>query len=61
MMYHTKMDENYICSNLMADRTQIPREIRESGYKQRHCLHSTTLGDMALSQNTIIRQDYHLG
>lgn len=61
MMYHTKMDENYICSNLMADRTQIPREIRESGYKQLSLFDSTTLGDMALSQNTIIRQDYHLG
>lgn len=34
MMYNTKLEENYICSNLMADRTQIPRDIRESGYQQ---------------------------
>ncbi len=34
MMYPTKLEENYICSHLMADRTQIPREIRESGYRQ---------------------------
>lgn len=34
MMYNTKIEEDYICRNLMADRTQIPREIRESGYKQ---------------------------
>ncbi len=34
MMYPTKLEENYICSHLMADRTQIPREIRESGYQQ---------------------------
>lgn len=34
MMYNTKIDEDYICRNLMADRTQIPREIRENGYRQ---------------------------
>ena len=34
MMYRTKLEENYICQNLMRDRTQIPREIRESGYQQ---------------------------
>ncbi len=34
MMYNTKLEEDYICRNLMADRTQIPREIRESGYQQ---------------------------
>ncbi len=34
MMYNTKIEEDYICRNLMSDRTQIPREIRESGYKQ---------------------------
>lgn len=34
MMYNTKIEEDYICRNLMADHTQIPREIRESGYKQ---------------------------
>lgn len=34
MMYNTKLEENYICSNLMADKTQIPKDIRESGYQQ---------------------------
>ncbi len=34
MMYRTKLDEDYIYRNLIGDRTQIPREIREAGYKQ---------------------------
>lgn len=34
MMYNTKLEEDYICRNLMGDKTQIPREIRESGYQQ---------------------------
>ena len=34
MMYRTKLEEDYICRNLMGDKTQIPREIRESGYQQ---------------------------
>ena len=34
MMYNTKLEEDYICKNLMGDKTQIPREIRESGYRQ---------------------------
>lgn len=34
MMYPTKLEEDYICRNLMSDKTQIPREIRESGYHQ---------------------------
>ena len=34
MMYNTKLEEDYICRNLMGDKTQIPREIRESGYRQ---------------------------
>ena len=34
MMYPTKLDEDYICRNLLSDRTQIPRNLRESNYKQ---------------------------
>lgn len=34
MMYRTKLEENYICENLMRDKTQIPRDIRECGYHQ---------------------------
>ena len=34
MMYRTKLEEDYICENLLRDKTQIPRDIRENGYKQ---------------------------
>ena len=34
MMYRTKLDEDYICSHLMADHTQVPTELRNSGYQQ---------------------------
>ena len=33
-MYRTKLDADYICENLMRDKKQIPREIREGGYRQ---------------------------
>lgn len=33
-MYPIRMDEDYICRNLMADCSQIPREIRNAGYRQ---------------------------
>lgn len=34
MMYPTKLEENYICENLLRDKTQIPKDIRNSGYQQ---------------------------
>ena len=34
MMYRTKLDEDYICSHLMADHTQVPTELRNTGYQQ---------------------------
>lgn len=34
MMYPTKLEEDYICRNLISDKTQIPKEIRNSGYEQ---------------------------
>ena len=34
MMYRTKLDEDYICRNLLGDITQIPRDIREGSYRQ---------------------------
>ena len=34
MMYRTKLEEDYICRNLIGDKTQIPKEIREAGYQQ---------------------------
>lgn len=34
MMYHTRIDQDFICQNLMQDKTQIPRDLRNSGYEQ---------------------------
>ena len=34
MMYPVKLEEDYICRNLLSDRTQIPRDLREEGYRQ---------------------------
>lgn len=34
MMYKTRIEEDYICSNLLSDRTQIPKELRNTGYQQ---------------------------
>lgn len=34
MMYRTKLETDYICRNLLSDRTRIPRDIREGGYRQ---------------------------
>ena len=57
MMYNTRMDENYICSNLISDKTQIPREIREGSYRQISLFDQTTLGSLALDQQTMIRSE----
>lgn len=34
MMYPIKMQEDYICRNLLQDTSQIPKEIRQTPYKQ---------------------------
>ena len=34
MMYNTKLEEDYICENLMNDKTSVPKELRDSSYKQ---------------------------
>ena len=54
MMYNTKLEENYICANLMADRTQIPRGIRESGYKQLSLFDSGMLDCTPVPQSQLI-------
>lgn len=48
MMYPTKLEENYICRNLMADKTQIPKELRECDYQQ------ISLFDTGLEENLCI-------
>ncbi len=48
MMYRTKLEENYICENLMRDKTQIPKDIRQAGYQQLSFFDEN------------IRQDFHL-
>ena len=58
MMYHTKLDENYICANLMADRTQIPKDIRESGYQQISLFDSGLLEHEVIPQSEMIAGEY---
>ena len=57
-MYHTKLDENYICANLMADRTQIPKDIRESGYQQISLFDSGLLEHEVIPQSEMIAGEY---
>lgn len=54
MMYHTKMEENYICENLMRDKTQIPRDIRESGYRQLSFFDKELQADFQLTDAEIL-------
>ena len=57
MMYHTKLDEDYICANLMADHTQIPKDLRNCGYKQLSLFDTDTLCDLAIPQTTVIQSE----
>lgn len=43
-MYPTKLEEDYICRNLLYDQTQIPRELREEGYQQLSLFDDVTFG-----------------
>lgn len=54
MMYNTKLDENYICEKLMRDKTQIPRDIRESGYQQLSFFDKDMRSDFQLTDAQII-------
>ena len=54
MMYRTKLDENYICENLMHDKTQIPRDIRENSYQQLSLFDSSVLADFHLTPNDLL-------
>lgn len=54
MMYRTRLEENYICQNLMRDKTQIPRDIREGGYQQLSFFDQELRQDFQLSDAEII-------
>ncbi len=49
MMYPTKLNEDYICRQLMSDRNMVPKDIREEGYRQLS-LFDTTAEFPALQQ-----------
>lgn len=51
MMYNTKLNENYICENLMRDKTQIPPDIRNNGYQQLSLFDSGCLADFGVNAN----------
>lgn len=57
MMYRTRLDEDYICSNLLADRTQIPKDIRESGYQQLSLFDYGLLNENPSNQSAIIQSE----
>lgn len=54
MMYNTKLEENYICENLMRDKTQIPKDIRECGYQQLSFFDQDMRSDFHLTDAQII-------
>lgn len=54
MMYPVKMDEDYICANLMSDRTQIPKELRGSSYRQLSLFDDGLLSECGISQQSVI-------
>ena len=54
MMYHTKLEENYICENLMRDKTQIPKDIRQGGYQQLSFFDKELQADFQLTDTQII-------
>lgn len=54
MMYRTKLEENYICENLMRDKTQIPKDIRQGGYQQLSFFDKKLQADFQLTDTQII-------
>lgn len=53
MMYSIPQNEDYICSCLMQDKTQIPKEIRDSSYKQISFFDEDALSDFKLTINDL--------
>jgi len=60
MMYRTKLEENYICENLMRDKTQIPKDIREGGYQQLSFFDKDIRSDFHLTDAQIIPPDQQI-
>jgi len=54
MMYRTKLEEDYICQNLMRDKTQLPRDIREGGYQQLSFFDKDMQSDFQLTDARIL-------
>lgn len=54
MMYRTKLEEDYICQNLMRDKTQIPRDIREGSYRQLSFFDKELHADFQLTDSQIL-------
>lgn len=54
MMYRTKLEADYICANLMGDKTLIPRDIREGGYQQLSFFDNDMRSDFHLTDAQII-------
>lgn len=48
MMYPTKLDENYICQNLLRDKTQLPKDIRTNGYEQLSFFDKSSFADITI-------------
>ena len=53
-MYNTKLEEDYICRNLMGDKTQVPKDIREGGYQQLSFFDQDMRADFHLTDAQII-------
>ncbi len=51
MMYRTKLEENYICENLIRDKNQIPKDLRNAGYQQLSLFDSNSLHDFGVNAN----------
>ncbi len=56
MMYRTKLEEDYICANLMRDKSQIPRDIREVGYRQLSFFDKEICADYKLAEEEVVPQ-----
>ncbi len=61
MMYRTKLEEDYICENLLRDKSQIPRDIREGGYQQLSFFDKEICADYQLAEEEIVPLRQQIG